>query len=191
MLEREHKTLVWLDEIQQYRLPRWEELPDIELYMDQVITLIERYLTPLVGQSDNKVITSAMINNYVKLSIMPKPVKKRYERIHLAHLIVITILKQVLLITEVKEGIFLQSKLCTIPEAYNLFCNMQETALREMAERYRCAFSGKPLPPAEPVGLDSMGLYMACNAFAGKTFAEQIIFSRQQERDLVIRDVQL
>jgi hypothetical protein len=48
---------------------------------------------------------------------MPKPIKKRYERTHLADLIVITILKQVMLITEVKEGIFPQSKLCSIPEA--------------------------------------------------------------------------
>ena len=62
----------WMDEMQSYRLPRWEELPDIELYMDQVITLIERYLSPLVGQYDNKVITPAMINNYVKLNISLK-----------------------------------------------------------------------------------------------------------------------
>ena len=134
MPEKEHKMLAWLNDIQQYRLPRWEELPDIELYMDQVITLIERYLTPLVGEHDSKVITPAMINNYVKLNIMPKPVKKRYGRTHLAYLIVITILKQVILITEVKEGIFLQSKLCSIPEAYNRFCDMQEKSLSEMAE---------------------------------------------------------
>ena len=61
MSETEEKLIVWTNELQQYRLPRWEELPDIELYMDQVITLIERYLSPLVGQSDNKVITPAMI----------------------------------------------------------------------------------------------------------------------------------
>ncbi|MBP3341907.1 MAG: DUF1836 domain-containing protein, partial [Peptococcaceae bacterium] len=42
----------WMDEMQSYRLPRWEELPDIELYMDQVITLIERYLFPLVDHID-------------------------------------------------------------------------------------------------------------------------------------------
>ncbi|MBE6111893.1 MAG: DUF1836 domain-containing protein [Peptococcaceae bacterium] len=182
MPEQEHKMLTWLNEIQQYHLPRWEELPDIELYMDQVITLIERYLSPLVGQYDNKVITPAMINNYVKLNIMPKPVKKRYEREHLAYLIVITILKQVLLITEVQEGIFLQSKLCSIPEAYNLFCDMQEKALGEMAETYKCAYSRKQLEPFEQVSLDSMGLYMACTSFAGKTFAEKIIFTRHEDR---------
>lgn len=77
MSETEQQLALWMEELQQYHLPRWEELPDIELYMDQVITLIERYLSPLVGQTDSKVITSAMINNYVKLNIMPKPNKKQ------------------------------------------------------------------------------------------------------------------
>jgi hypothetical protein len=178
--------LVWLNEIQQYRLPRWEELPDIELYMDQVITLIERYLTPLVGEHDSKVITPAMINNYVKLNIMPKPIKKRYERTHLAYLIVITILKQVILITEVKEGIFLLSKLCSIPEAYNIFCDMQEKALSEMAEIYTSAYAQKQPQPFERVALDSMGLYMACTSFAGKIFTEKIIFTRHEDRAAII-----
>ncbi len=175
MLESEHQLQVWMEQVRQYRLPRWEELPDIELYMDQVITLIERYLTPLVGQNDNKIITAAMINNYVKLDIMPKPFKKRYERVHLAHLIVITILKQILLIPDVKEGIFLQSKLCTIPEAYNIFCEEQERTLRIMADQYRHAYLGEPMPPIESVELDHMGMHMACMSFAGKVFAEQII----------------
>ena len=182
----EHKMLVWLNEIQQYRLPRWEELPDIELYMDQVITLIERYLTPLVGEHDSKVITPAMINNYVKLNIMPKPIKKRYERTHLAYLIVITILKQVILITEVKEGIFLQSKLCSIPEAYNIFCDMQEKALSEMAEIYTSAYAQKQPQPFERVALDSMGLYMACTSFAGKIFTEKIILTRHEDRAAIL-----
>ncbi len=175
MLESEHQLQVWMEQVRQYHLPRWEELPDIELYMDQVITLIERYLAPLVGQNSSKIITAAMINNYVKLNIMPKPVKKRYERVHLAHLIVITIMKQILLIPDVKEGIFLQSKLCTIPEAYNIFCEEQERALRTIADQYKHAYSGEPLPQVESVELDHMGMHMACISFAGKVFAEQII----------------
>ena len=43
MPDTEQQLLSWIEELRQYRLPRWEELPDIELYMDQVITLIERY----------------------------------------------------------------------------------------------------------------------------------------------------
>lgn len=181
MQENERQLQIWMNQMRDYHLPRWEELPDIELYMDQVITLIERYLMPLVGSYDNKVITAAMINNYVKLNIMPKPVKKRYERIHLAYLIVITILKQILMIPNIKKGIFLQSKISGIPEAYNSFCEEQERALRTMSDQYQHACNQKPLPSTEPVDAKRMGLHMACMALAGKVFAEQIIVWHSEE----------
>lgn len=179
MPETEEQLLAWMEELQQYHLPRWEELPDIELYMDQVITLIERYLSPLVGQADNKVITPAMINNYVKLDIMPKPMKKKYERVHLAHLIVVTILKQVLLIPEVKQGIYLQAKIDGISGAYNLFCQEQENALQAMIETFR-HLSAAPAS-ANAVQLDRLGLHMACISFASKILTEKMIYLRMQE----------
>ena len=131
----------WMDEMQSYRLPRWEELPDIELYMDQVITLIERYLFPLVDHIDgdkNKGITSAMINNYDFISSSQSRQSKRYERVHLAHMIVITVLKQVILIPEVKQGIYLQTIMSgNIETAYDLFCDELEGAMHLMIRRYR------------------------------------------------------
>ena len=160
------------------KLPRWDDLPELELYMDQVITLMNRYMEPFVHTSE-PILTPSMINNYVKLNIMPKPNKKRYERIHMAYLIVITILKQILLIPQVKEGIFLQSKIDGISGAYNLFCQEQEQALQTMVEQYQ-----QPAVrnlPAEPVPMDQLGLHMACHAFAGKIFTEKIIFLRMQE----------
>ena len=70
------------------RLPRWDELPDIELYMDQVITLMGKYFGWLSPQ-DESVLTSSMINNYVKIGIIPAPIKKKYSRTHLFRLIII------------------------------------------------------------------------------------------------------
>ena len=68
-------------------LPAWETLPDIGLYMDQVVTLTERAL-PLGG------ITKAMVNNYVKTGLLPRPSGKKYDREHLALLLEIAVLKQ-------------------------------------------------------------------------------------------------
>lgn len=68
-------------------LPAWEMLADIGLYMDQVVTLTERVL-PLGG------ITKAMVNNYVKNGLLPRPVGKKYDREHLALLLEIGVLKQ-------------------------------------------------------------------------------------------------
>ena len=164
----------WMEDLYRYHLPRWDELPDIELYMDQVITLIDRYLAPLAENSDNHIITAAMINNYVKLNIMPKPHKKRYERIHLAYLVVITILKQVLLISEVKDGIYLQCNIDGTANAYDLFCEKQEKALQTLINQ---ALSRSDGQESSLTGVDPkhLGLHMACFSFAGKIFTEKII----------------
>lgn len=82
------------------RLPRWDELPDIELYMDQVITLMGKYFGWMSPQNE-PVLTPAMINNYVKNGIIPAPVKKKYSRTHLFRLIIICVLKRVLPINDI------------------------------------------------------------------------------------------
>ena len=83
-----------------YHLPRWEELPDFDIYMDQIIALIERYLN-ILDDGKERIITNSMINNYVKLKLIPKPNKKKYNKEHIAYLIAITLLKQILTISEV------------------------------------------------------------------------------------------
>ncbi|MBM6613924.1 DUF1836 domain-containing protein [Desemzia sp. RIT804] len=129
------ELLKWKEDVEEYHLPRWDDLPDIDLYMDQVITLIENYLMIFNPTHDKKIITSSMVNNYVKLKLIPKPVKKRYTKKHLAYLIAISILKQVITIPEVRNGIVYQASVNGIREAYNLFCSEQEYALKAVASR--------------------------------------------------------
>ncbi len=102
-------------------LPTWDELPDIEVYMDQVITLINRYIGGMTPDGDT-LITSSMINNYVKNGILPCPVKKRYSRTHLSRLIIICILKPVLSITAIGTLIDSLLKTRTEEEVLNFFC---------------------------------------------------------------------
>ena len=83
------------------RLPTWEELPDFELYMDQVLSLAERFLGAQLG-GDGKGLTASMVNNYVKLGVVPAPVKKRYGRAQLATLLMVCQLKQVLPIASIQ-----------------------------------------------------------------------------------------
>ncbi len=82
------------------RLPRWGELPDLELYLDQVLELTGRYLGAWPA-FDRKGLTASMVNNYVMMEALPKPVKKRYSRRHLAQLLVICILKSTLPIASI------------------------------------------------------------------------------------------
>ena len=81
--------------LKEFSLPSWEDFPNIDLYMDQVVVLLNEYLSIFLSSSDIQ-ITSTMINNYLKLKTIPAPVKKRYSRIHLAYLVMVSTLKQTL-----------------------------------------------------------------------------------------------
>ncbi|MBM7710696.1 DUF1836 domain-containing protein [Enterococcus xiangfangensis] len=124
----------WAESLKKVRLPRWEELPELELYMDQVITLVDRYLAPLIEDEKHQLLSSAMVNNYVKHKLVPPPVKKRYNRNHLAYLIAITLLKQVFSIPDVNELIRIQLTNNEPKDAYNGFCTVQEDALIQIAK---------------------------------------------------------
>ena len=94
----------WEKFLKKYKLPSWEELPTLELYMDQVIVLLSQYLSFLPrDEHSDKVITASIINNYVRMRIIPPPVKKKYSKIHMAYLIMICILKQSLNISYVQS----------------------------------------------------------------------------------------
>lgn len=73
----------------------WEMIPDLGLYMDQVVTYIEQQLEPLYGERVNGIITPSMINNYVKSGLIRRPQGKKYYREHLAMLMMLVFLKPV------------------------------------------------------------------------------------------------
>ena len=118
------------------RLPRWRELPDLELYMDQVLALIERYLSGYPGL-DEKTLTASMVNNYVKLGVMPAPQKKKYARLHLAHLIMICILKSSLPIAAIQKLLAAQMADGEPETSYDRFCDMFERTCGAVAECVR------------------------------------------------------
>lgn len=94
----------WETYLKHYRLPDWEQIPDLGLYMEQVIALLRQYLDYLPPElKDEEFITAAAINNYVRTKIMPEPIKKRYYRIHIAYLLVICTMKQGLSIALIQK----------------------------------------------------------------------------------------
>lgn len=100
----QEKLEAWEAQLAEFSLPEWESLPELELYMDQVVLLMTRYLSfPPQIEEDEKVITASIVNNYVRMKIMPPPVKKKYNRVHLAYLLVICTLKQSLSIASIQR----------------------------------------------------------------------------------------
>lgn len=83
-------------------IARVGELPRIELYLDQVLSLVGMELSFMYAP-DEKVITGSMVNNYVKLRIIPAPTRKRYTRRHVAHLVFVCAFKRVLSIAQIGQ----------------------------------------------------------------------------------------
>lgn len=173
----ELELLKFKEELLSFNIPRWEELPDIELYMDQVITFIEKYLSGLTSSKDKKIITSSMINNYVKLGLIPKPIKKKYNKIHLAYLFAISILKHVFTIQEVKDGIVFRSNLKGEKIAYNDFCEEQENALKLLAKQIKTQDEEKVnnINLNIIINHDNLAIKMATLSFASKIIGEKSI----------------
>lgn len=80
-----------------------EDIPNIDLYMDQVTTFMDDQLASLKRFEDDKMLTKTMINNYTKNHLLPHPVKKKYSKNHMYMLIYIYYLKSMLSISDIKE----------------------------------------------------------------------------------------
>jgi len=117
-------------EILGFHCPRFNELPTIPLYKDQVISYVEEVLKPLNLNPNEKLLTPTMLNNYVKQRVVTPPVGRRYTERHLAYLIVVCLFKQVYSLTEICEMIQIQRDLYSTEQAYNYFCVELEKALQ-------------------------------------------------------------
>ena len=117
-------------EILEFHLPRWDELPEIELYMDQVVYTLEKKLEIFAEDESQKIITSTMINNYVKQKVVKPPVKKRYGRLQLSYLFVVCLLKRIMNISDICTSIEMMLKKYTVQQIYDMFCDEFESALR-------------------------------------------------------------
>ena len=123
------KMELYRKRLESLHIPRYNELPDIELYMDQLVAYINRNLAVL--QIDGKdVITTAMVNNYVKSKVLMPPVKKRYCKSHIAYLMVVAVFKQIYPISKISQMIEIQKQLFDTTVAYDYFCTELENALQ-------------------------------------------------------------
>ncbi len=161
--------------ISDFHVPRWEELPNIDLYLDQVVTLLEDYLKNLVSLKDDdkkdKVITKTMINNYVKHGILKPPVNKKYNRTHLARLIVICILKQVYSINDINALIKLALETSGIEISYNKFCIVIEKSIDS-------TFNKKDFTYDEEMTEERYILKNVVQSFANKLYVEKSFLNK-------------
>lgn len=161
-------------EIKDFHLPRWNELPNIDLYIDQLVCLLEEYLSGYIkndNEKEEKIITKTMINNYVKQNIIEPPQNKKYNKEHMASLFVIFVLKQVYSINDIKKIICLAMETSPIEQAYNRFCSELEKAIR-------IVFAEKNYVKNSKLSEEQYILRNVVQSFANKLYVQKIYLKK-------------
>lgn len=151
--------------MEQERPTPWEELPDLSLYMDQIISYLPRQL---IHFDDRDTLTSAMVNNYIKEGVVPRADGKRYGPNHLAHLTAVCALKKVLPVRSV--GSLIQAGMETgrdAPALYNYFCHALDEALLDTAQTID--------ENASELEMTKLALYLAVRSYANQLACERIL----------------
>jgi len=112
--------------VQDFHLPRYNQIPNVGLYLDQVTKYICEYLAPL----QENAITGSMISNYVKKGLLSNPVKKQYSRDQIAYLMFIALAKSVLSLDNLTLFIRLQQRTYSTERAYEYLCSEFENILQ-------------------------------------------------------------
>lgn len=147
---------------------RFEEIPDMGLYLEQVLTLINGALEPIQSEP----LTGAMISNYVKNKAVPAPVKKKYYREHLVYLTVTCMMKQVFTVQQIARFFEIQRQTYPLEKAYNYFCTEYENALQAAF-----AFTGQAMPCIETKRTEQTILVRSIVlAAANRIYAEKTYF---------------
>ena len=133
----------WEKYLNNYQLPEWETIPDIGLYMEQVIALLKNYLDYLPPElMEEQFITAAAINNYVRKKIMPEPERKKYYRKHIVYLIIICSLKQSLSIPTLQTMIPVDLSEEELRSFYTSYSRRHSLASKYFVKQVREAAAG-------------------------------------------------
>jgi len=112
--------------VKDFRLPRYNEIPTVGLYLEQATKYVGEYLAPLGEYS----LTPSMISNYVKKGLISNPIKKQYSREQIAYLFFIAVAKSVLSLDALTGFIKVQQCSYPLPKAYDYFAEEFENLLQ-------------------------------------------------------------
>lgn len=165
----------WIGGMQASCGTHWDRLPEIYLYMDQVLTFMDGQLRQFGRTAEGPLVTSSMVNNYVKDGVLPRPQKKKYSREHLARLTIICLLKQVLAIQDIHTLLDLLLKEQPIDQLYDGYCQEQSREMEAVGSRVSAAAE------EGAQGLTRLALQLSAQANARRTAAECILAALRTE----------
>lgn len=128
-----------LDSLDHVDYIRPEEIPNIDLYMDQVTTFMDEHFSSTKRYNEDKILTKTMINNYTKNNLLPPSVKKKYSREHMLLLILIYYFKNILSIKDIetvleplREKYFSTDSAPQLSDIYREVCEMEKSRIEPM-----------------------------------------------------------
>lgn len=163
----------WCDELSTFAVGEWEEWPDIDLYMDQVISYLDGYMDSFRIYDDEKLITPSIINNNTKDGVLPKPVKKRYSRSLLSTLLIFCITRQVLSGQELATMLGELTKTENFADVHENFSSVLENQLKYTAEQIRKGTSDASITDRRE--LAQLAMRFSLEAFAAGVAARKIL----------------
>lgn len=173
---------LWLNEMSEYELTCYEKLPDIDLYMDQMITYLERQLQPFAMSTLDKQITSSMINNYVKGECIPSPTCKRYNKEHIALILQICLLKRAINIADIKQILDSNYLSTDFMETYNDFKEKSDEILHQTADNTKEKLAN--IETNDHQALLNLALELSLTANTNVLIAKRILNYIQIQNDL-------
>lgn len=161
------------DKLKRSRPEQWDLIPDIDLYMDQVISYMPRQHIGLEPEGEEN-LTSAMINNYIKSGLLPRAKGKKYNREHIGYLTAICLLKQVLSVGE--TGILLKQQMehRSVEDFYRHYTEILDEEFSRTAEEIDGDASEEELAQqALRLAVSSYAQMLACKRLLAFTAAEE------------------
>ena len=140
-------TKDWLHDLLRVPAIPSEDIPNIDLYMDQITTFMDTHLADSRRYPDDKIMTKTMINNYTKNNLLPPSVKKKYSREHMLLLILIYYFKNILSIKDIetvleplREKYFSMDSALQLSDIYREVCEMEKSRIEPMKASVREAY---------------------------------------------------
>ena len=166
-----------------------KDIPDLDLYMDQIMTLFETHLANHKKNEDDKLLTKTMINNYAKNDLLPPPLKKKYSKEHLLVLVFIYYFKSILSITDIQallkpitDTYFSSSENLSLEDIYNEVFRLEKSQVdilkEDITNRYRLSretFQDAPEKDQEFLKTFSFICLLSFDVYVKKQLIESLI----------------
>ena len=187
-----------LQSLEKVEYIRSEEIPNIDLYMDQVLTFMDSRLRSAVRpQTEDRILTKTMINNYAKNDLLPPPVKKKYSKEHVLMLIFIYYYKAVIPMNEIQtllkpltERYFQNGEEFDLESVYKEVVCLEKEQLEDLkadvVEKFRRAeesFAGVPAEEQEFLQKFALISLLSFDIYMKKMIVEQLVGELAEAQD--------